>query len=761
MPIPEVKKKCQEISANLELEQCYRTISLQYNTIIAHEKEVEKLKSEISDLRKQLRVLQRDKKFKDEVGSIQDGRIIELENEIWQQLILSQILIKAERDQYQNLLHVSIQRVDNLRNQFTDSGNQNLRLQRLLDESQVQAERTARERDNAQGERNLAILAYNNEKKESRHWYFSYRDKDRRVQGLLREKFAKQLLYQRDTNRLQQNTQRLQTNAQNQVNRMLVIIARKQTRIGELLREKFVFQLVIKQRDQNILNLQQQILALQNNPPQNMAAVHEIYQMLAPALGQVPNYIGKETPDEYIQKITNIFESAGAVITAANNANANTFVDAQKCDILKSKMGDKFSPVPANDPYTGGNPAINSPATFTVWLRHKYREVMAGNAELALQSLIQERFNQGESPDVYESRTITIGNQIQPQVSSGATSADFEKLNTKIASLEAQLAESMQVHSKLAQRLQLPENVVNSNNASIFDSCINQELEKRLGVIKIKLAKLTNLIREDTIDTKSARYQYSESSDYNNRGLEKRIEQIEAHLAKFAKKDTKGAKTPQRQCSEFSPFGGLEKRLDQIESLIAKLVKESKSRSGRIHMATVDKQSNPIFSDDDTSKPEDNDYNSDSSSAVNYAEQSGHSNKSSKSKVSNKSELRKVKQDINTSSTHNASSEKGSQGKRVSLEETIHKIIQSVFENYLPYIIQQVKKREPALAQHQAEKDSDDEFIDGPIEIDFVQRKEPATDVVTVKCKIKRLVIPAGTVDPGANFPIMSEDISK
>ena len=40
-----------------ELEQCYRTISLQNNTIIAHEKEIEKLKSEISDLRKQLRIL--------------------------------------------------------------------------------------------------------------------------------------------------------------------------------------------------------------------------------------------------------------------------------------------------------------------------------------------------------------------------------------------------------------------------------------------------------------------------------------------------------------------------------------------------------------------------------------------------------------------------------------------------------------------------------------------------------------------------------
>jgi len=45
--------------------------------------------------------------------------------------------ITTERDQYQNLLHDSIQRVDNLRNQFTDSGNQNLRLQHLLDESRV------------------------------------------------------------------------------------------------------------------------------------------------------------------------------------------------------------------------------------------------------------------------------------------------------------------------------------------------------------------------------------------------------------------------------------------------------------------------------------------------------------------------------------------------------------------------------------------------------------------------------------------------
>src|SRR5581483_1270401 len=100
------------------------------------------------------------------------------------------------------------------------------------------------------------------------------------------------------------------------------------------------------------------------------------------------------------------------------------------------------------------------------------------------------------------------------------------KLNTKIASLEAQLAESMQVHSKLAQRLHLPENVINSNNAPIYDKYINEELERRLEVIETHLAEL---LRKDTVDTNST------LNDHSNGGLEKRLGQIEAHLAKLAR----------------------------------------------------------------------------------------------------------------------------------------------------------------------------------------------------------------------------------
>src|SRR6266516_984220 len=89
----ELRSKLQdEISINKSNEKKF-TISFQDNSIIAHEKEIEKLKSEISNLRKQLRVLQQDKKFKDEVGSIQDGRIIELKNKIGNLKARIQILI--------------------------------------------------------------------------------------------------------------------------------------------------------------------------------------------------------------------------------------------------------------------------------------------------------------------------------------------------------------------------------------------------------------------------------------------------------------------------------------------------------------------------------------------------------------------------------------------------------------------------------------------------------------------------------------------
>ncbi|CAB5376578.1 unnamed protein product [Rhizophagus irregularis] len=158
--------------------------------------EISNNKSNEKKIHSLLRVLQRDKKFKDEVGSIQDGRIIELENKVERLKARIRILIDkkipidnlnmattnfianvnrglnrienhirgvgmpmqnpanvidgirgslntirvtlqnitAERDQYQNILNDTNNRERDLGNQLRDSRNQNLQFQRLLDE---------------------------------------------------------------------------------------------------------------------------------------------------------------------------------------------------------------------------------------------------------------------------------------------------------------------------------------------------------------------------------------------------------------------------------------------------------------------------------------------------------------------------------------------------------------------------------------------------------------------------------------------------
>jgi predicted secreted protein len=45
------------------------------------------------------------------------------------------------------------------------------------------------------------------------------------------------------------------------------------------------------------------------------------------------------------------------------------------------------------------------------------------------------------------------------------------------------------------------------------------------------------------------------------------------------------------------------------------------------------------------------------------------------------------------------------------------------------------------------------------MEIDFIQKKEPTTSIATVKCKIKRLKVPAMALDSCAELPITTPDI--
>jgi hypothetical protein len=138
-----------------------------------------------------------------------------------------------------------------------------------------------------------------------------------------------------------------------------------------------------------------------------------------------------------------------------------------------------------------------------------------------------------------------------------------------------------------------------------------------------------------------------------------------------------------------------------------------------------------------------------------------------KKKKSRGRKVRLSEQDIETpplasipiSKKEKRSSESPSQDEQSRLEKSIEKIIEKVLNEKFGTITTLLQSQN---ADSRISVDSeDDEYIDDPMEIDFIQRKEPATDVVTVKCKNKRLVILAGTVDPGANFAIMSEDIAK
>src|SRR6266496_826086 len=313
------KKICSLVK---ELEQCYRTISSQDNTIIAHEGEIVELKSQISDLRKQLRILQQDKKFKEEIASIQDGRIIELENKVGSLKARIRILIDkkisinaldmvttnlianinrgldrienhirgagtpmqnpanvidgirgslntiqvtlqnitAERDQYQNLLNETNERERVLIQQLRDMRNENLRSQQLLDESQTQAERITQ----------IHTDALNNEMEARREYWQLAQNRQERIGKLLHENFVYRLLIQRKDTQIAKHrriahrlTVRYNNDTECWRRRHAGCIHQVQNWKGQYRNS----QNQVQARDQNILNLQQQILALQNNPP--------------------------------------------------------------------------------------------------------------------------------------------------------------------------------------------------------------------------------------------------------------------------------------------------------------------------------------------------------------------------------------------------------------------------------------------------------------------------------------------------------------
>ncbi|GET55333.1 hypothetical protein GLOIN_2v1772633 [Rhizophagus irregularis DAOM 181602=DAOM 197198] len=151
---------------------------------------------------------------------------------------------------------------------------------------------------------------------------------------------------------------------------------RKQNQINILVREKAVLQILARSK-------------------------HSEYGRCKPTLGPqlafLLFYDGQEEPDSYYAKLRTINESARPLAVAGFNA-------AARANVMKGKMTGRFHPVPANDPYTAGNPAINTEPLFLAWLQGRYREIMVGTNRDALRGIMNEKFTAIDTADTYEKR---------------------------------------------------------------------------------------------------------------------------------------------------------------------------------------------------------------------------------------------------------------------------------------------------------------------------------------------------------------------
>jgi hypothetical protein len=153
-------------------------------------------------------------------------------------------------------------------------------------------------------------------------------------------------------------------------------------------------------------NSRQIIINLQNNPLGNMAEARRqpIYNIIGPIFAKHEQYTGQEPPNEYLDRVWNSISHLEPNMTVLETANVGDFNDAIKFGLLKTKLGGKYIPVPANDPYANPVAPINSPATLRAWMNAKYQRENIGTQQSAIQRLSQERFLPTDSPDTYEKR---------------------------------------------------------------------------------------------------------------------------------------------------------------------------------------------------------------------------------------------------------------------------------------------------------------------------------------------------------------------
>ncbi|CAB5381101.1 unnamed protein product [Rhizophagus irregularis] len=240
----------------------------------------------------------------------------------------------------QGLLHIANGRINNLMNDLANTRNDVFQRTQLLN------------------------LAYNNEANERRRWY--------------------QIAQERQT-----NGQRMAFRKQNWINilvrekAVLQILARRRKVEADLaeFNRAWVFNRYQKWKARELIS-RQNILNLQNNPPENMATIQDVMHTISPALAQLPDYDGQDPPDVYYQKLRNINEMARPLAVAGFNP-------VLRSNIMRNKMTGRFAPVPANEPYAG-EPKLKDHCLNTVMSNDtvKRRELAWENVTSEVQDIL-------------------------------------------------------------------------------------------------------------------------------------------------------------------------------------------------------------------------------------------------------------------------------------------------------------------------------------------------------------------------------------
>ncbi|RHZ87772.1 hypothetical protein Glove_30g106 [Diversispora epigaea] len=352
-----------------ELEQCNKTISFQDSTIIVQESEIQELKSRVLNLKKRLRIALEDVKKKESYILYLEQELINLEDEI-------------------NRLKTRIHEICSHRNILEDNTDMTQR------PPQPPAIEIRQNYEDIQKHLGDVRLFFQN-----------------RIQvPFSRDAILKKLgLISTSANRLQEIAQNNQpidqriTQLQNQYDTSQGILNLTRTAFTNEQQERrriFAKYTKWKNREKNsrqtIINLRQQIFVLQNNPlpNPNMAAIQDVMQTISPRLAILPDYDGQEPPHTYYTKLRAINETARSLGVAAFN-------DAERANVMKSKMTGRFFPV--QNPYNA-NANIVTEAEVYNWMQGKYRETMIGNQRALLKALMSERFTSLDTIDTYEKR---------------------------------------------------------------------------------------------------------------------------------------------------------------------------------------------------------------------------------------------------------------------------------------------------------------------------------------------------------------------